>query len=148
MRAALELAEEAGQQGEVPVGAVIVREGKRLGQAHNETMARRDPTAHAEYLALTMSLESAGEDRLPGATLYVTLEPCAQCAGALVLAKISRVVFGAWDPKAGMAGSVADLLRHPRLNHRVEVLGGVLEEECGFLLRSFFAARRTPEGPR
>jgi tRNA(adenine34) deaminase len=148
MEAALARAREGAALGEVPVGAVVMSGGRRLGSAHNETIARQDPTAHAELLALRQSLEAAGADRLTGATLYVTLEPCAQCAGALVLAKMDRVVFGAWDPKAGMAGSIADLLRHPRLNHRVEVLGGVLEEECGALLREFFAARRTPEGLR
>ena len=148
MEAALARAREGAALGEVPVGAVIMARGRVTGSAHNETIARRDPTAHAELLALRQSLAEAGADRLPGATLYVTLEPCAQCAGALVLAKVDRVVFGAWDPKAGMAGSIADLLRHPRLNHRLEVLGGVLEAECGGLLREFFAARRAPEGLR
>ena len=105
-------------------------------------MRRNDPTAHAEFLAVTGSLVALGVDRLTEATLYVTLEPCAQCAGAIVLAKLGRVVFGAHDPKAGMAGSVGDLLRHPRLNHRVEVLGGVMEGECGALLREFFAGMR------
>jgi tRNA(adenine34) deaminase len=113
-----------------------------LGRAGNATVARRDPTAHAEVLAVRAALVAAGADRLPEATLYVTLEPCAQCAGAIVLAKVGRVVFGAWDDKAGMAGSVHDLLRHPRLNHRPEVLGGVREEECAELLRDFFRARR------
>jgi tRNA(adenine34) deaminase len=142
MRRALELAREARDRGEVPVGAVVTREGRELGVAHNETVARRDPTAHAEWLALTRSLALAGTDRLSDATLYVTLEPCAQCAGAIVLAKVGRVVYGAQDPKAGMAGSLGDLLRHPGLNHRAEVLGGVLEAECADLLRSFFAGRR------
>lgn len=142
MRAALDLAREAGARGEVPVGAVVVRAGERLGAAHNETVARGDPTAHAELLALQRALESVGADRLPDATLYVTLEPCAQCAGAIVLARVGRVVFGAWDGKAGMAGSVGDLLRHPHLNHRVEVLGGFLAADCGVLLSEFFAARR------
>jgi tRNA(adenine34) deaminase len=148
MEAALARAREGAVLGEVPVGAVLMAGTRLLGSAHNETIARRDPTAHAELIALRQSLTAAGGDRLTGATLYVTLEPCAQCAGAVVLAKVDRVVFGAWDPKAGMAGSIADLLRHPRLNHRVEVLGGVLEAECGALLREFFAARRTPEGLR
>lgn len=142
MRAALELARRAAQMGEVPVGAVLMQEARVLGAAHNQTVARNDPTAHAESLALAEGLAALGTDRLPGATLYVTLEPCAQCAGALVLAKVGRVVFGAADPKAGMAGSVEDLLRHPRLNHRAEVLGGVMGEECGELLRTFFEARR------
>ena len=142
MRAALELARRALEQGEVPVGALVVQEGRILCEAHNETVRRNDPTAHAEFLAVSGSLEALGVDRLTGATLYVTLEPCAQCAGAIVLAKLGRVVFGAHDPKAGMAGSVGDLLRHPRLNHRVEVLGGVLEEECAAILRSFFSEKR------
>ncbi len=127
---------------EVPVGAVVLRGGEVLGAAHNETVARGDPTAHAEWLAIQRALAAIGSDRLTGATLYITLEPCAQCAGAIVLAKVGRVVFGAWDPKAGMAGSLHDLLRHPRLNHRPEVIGGVREQECGAMLREFFAARR------
>ena len=142
MRGALELARRAAQMGEVPVGAVVMQETRVLGAAHNQTVARNDPTAHAEFLALAESLAATGTDRLPQATLYVTLEPCAQCAGALVLAKVGRVVFGAADPKAGMAGSVDDLLRHPRLNHRAEVLGGVMAEECGELLRGFFETKR------
>jgi tRNA(adenine34) deaminase len=142
MRAALAQAEEGARRGEVPVGAVVIQAGRTIGSAHNETVARRDPTAHAEVLAVRQALESAGADRLTNATLYVTLEPCAQCAGAIVLAKVGRVVFGAWDPKAGMAGSVGDLLRHPALNHRAEVWGGVLEEECGGLLRKLFEPRR------
>ncbi len=135
-------ASRAAALGEVPVGAVVVRDGEVLAAAHNATLARQDPTAHAEVLAIRQALAAAGTDRLPDATLYVTLEPCAHCAGAIVLAKVGRVVFGAWDPKAGMAGSLHDLLRHPRLNHRPEVLGGVREEECGAVLRAFFEARR------
>ena len=119
-----------------------MRAAQVLGAAHNQTVLRRDPTAHAEVLAIREALEATGGDRLEDATLIVTLEPCAQCAGAIVLAKIGRVVFGAWDPKAGMAGSVEDLLRHPGLNHRVEVIGGVMEEECARLLREFFLDRR------
>ena len=142
MRGALELARRAAQMGEVPVGTVLMQESRVLGAAHNQTVARNDPTAHAEFLALQESLAALGADRLPGATLYVTLDPCAQFAGALVLAKVGRVVFGAADPKAGMAGSVGDLLRHPRLNHRAEVLGGVMAEECGGLLREFFEGKR------
>jgi tRNA(adenine34) deaminase len=142
MRAALELARQALARGEVPVGAVLMQGERRLAEAHNETVVRGDPTAHAEFLALSRALALLGTDRLPDATLYVTLEPCAQCAGAIVLAKVGRVVFGAYDPKAGMAGSVGDLLRHPRLNHRVEVLGGVMQEECGALLKEFFTGKR------
>lgn len=142
MALALAEARRAAGGGEVPIGAVVLRGGEVLAAAHNETILRRDPTAHAEVLALRAALAAAGDDRLPEATLYVTLEPCGQCAGAIVLAKVGRVVFGAWDPKAGMAGSLHDLLRHPRLNHRVEVVAGVGEEEAGALLRDFFDARR------
>lgn len=142
MRAALALARQAAAAGEVPVGAVVMRGGAVLGEAHNETIARRDPTAHAELLAVQRALAAAGEDRLPDATLYVTLEPCAMCAGAIVLAKVGRIVFGAWDEKAGMTGSLGDIPRHPRLNHRAEVLAGVLEEESSALLREFFGVRR------
>ncbi|HEX9166517.1 MAG TPA: tRNA adenosine(34) deaminase TadA [Gemmatimonadales bacterium] len=142
MAAALREARVAQDLGEVPVGAVVVSGGRVVASAHNEMVARRDPTAHAEVLAIRAALEVLGTDRLTEATLYVTLEPCAQCSGAIVLTKVGRVVFGAWDDKAGMAGSVGDLLRHPRLNHRAEVLAGVLAEECGKLLRSFFAGRR------
>ena len=147
MRSALAQAVIAQSRGEVPVGAVIVQEGRLVAEAHNLTVARRDPTAHAELLAVRIALERLGTDRLNDATLYVTLEPCAQCAGAIVLTKVGRVVFGAWDEKAGMAGSVGDLLRHPRLNHRPEVLSGVLSEECGKLLQDFFAARRWGQTP-
>jgi tRNA(adenine34) deaminase len=142
MEAALRLARAAAVREEVPVGAVILREGEHLAEAHNRMVELRDPTAHAEVLAIRQALAAVGDDRLAGATLYVTLEPCAQCAGAIVLAKVERVVFGAWDDRAGMAGSVVDLLRHPRLNHRPEVLGGLMAEECGALLRQFFHARR------
>lgn len=124
------------------MGAVVVAEGEILGEAHNETVQRRDPTAHAEMLALHRALQKAGEDRLLMTTMYVTLEPCAQCAGAIVLAKVGRVVFGAYDARCGMAGSVYDLLRNPRLNHRPEVVGGLMAEECGDLLKRFFLSRR------
>ena len=144
MRAALLLAGRGAALGEVPVGAVVKRGDSILGEAHNETVARNDPTAHAELLAVQRALEAARSDRLPDATLYVTLEPCAQCAGAIVLAKVGRVVYGAPDEKAGMAGSVGDLLRHGRLNHRPEVLPGVLAAECGELLSAFFRERRDP----
>jgi tRNA(adenine34) deaminase len=145
MEAALRLARAASVREEVPVGAVILRNSENLGEAHNETLIQRDPTAHAETLALHRAFRQGGEDRLINATMYVTLEPCAQCAGAIVLAKVSRVVFGAYDARCGMAGSVYDLLRHPRMNHRVEVVGGLMAEECGELLRRFFQSRR--EGP-
>ncbi len=142
MAAALEEARRAASIGEVPVGAVMFRGGTIVARAHNETAGRRDPTAHAELLAVQQALALLYTDRLSDSTLYVTLEPCAQCAGALVLAKVGRVVFGAYDPKAGMAGSLGDVLRHPGLNHRVEVIGGVAEEESGRLLRDFFRDRR------
>jgi len=139
---ALRLARAAAVLEEVPVGAVIIGDGQVLGEAHNEMVKRRDPTAHAELLAIRRALTHSGADRLPEATMYITLEPCAQCAGAIVLAKVGRVVFGAWDHRAGMAGSVDDLLRHPRLNHRPEVIGGVMDEECGEVLKQFFRDRR------
>ena len=142
IEAALRLARAAAVREEVPVGALVVREGRVIAQAYNEMVHRKDPTAHAELLAIQRAIAVVGEDRLVDATLYVTLEPCAQCAGAIVLAKVGTVVFGAWDKRAGMAGSVHDILRHPRLNHRPEVVGGVLEEECGELLKEFFRARR------
>ena len=142
MEAALRLARVAAVREEVPVGAVVCRDGDILAEAHNETILRNDATAHAELLAIQRAIEKVGESRLSRSTLYVTLEPCTQCAGAIILSKIERVVFGAWDPRAGMAGSVHDLLRHPRLNHRPEVVGGVMEDECGALLKRFFLARR------
>ena len=142
MAVALEEARLAADAGEVPVGAVIVREGAVIAHAGNRTIRDGDATAHAESLAIRAASAVVGGWRLDGCTLYVTLEPCAMCAGAIVLARVDRVVFGAWDDKAGMAGSVGDLLRHPKLNHRPEVRGGVSEAECGALLRGFFAARR------
>jgi tRNA(adenine34) deaminase len=142
MAAALEEARRAASIGEVPVGAAVLREGATVARAHNETVKRRDPTAHAELLAVQRALGLLQTDRLSDCTLYVTLEPCAQCAGAIVLTKVGRVVFGAYDPKAGMAGSVGDVLRHPGLNHRVEVMGGVEEAAASDLLRAFFEARR------
>ena len=142
MEAALEQAHRAATANEVPVGAAIFRNGTVLARAQNETVARRDPTAHAELLAIQAALKSAGTDRLEDSTLYVTLEPCAQCAGAIVLAKVGRLVFGAYDEKAGMCGSVGDLVRHPKLNHRLEVQGGVMEAPCGDLLSEFFQAKR------
>ena len=142
MESALRLARAAAVREEVPVGALVVREGRVIAHAHNETVHRKDPTAHAEVLAIRRALEVVGEDRLVDATLYVTLEPCAQCAGAIILTKVGTVVFGAYDQRAGMAGSVHDLLRHPRLNHRPEVIGGVLADQCGELLKDFFRARR------
>ena len=143
---ALAGAAEAAAAGEVPVGAVVVRGGEVIARAGNRTLRDQDPTAHAEVVAIRQAAAALGSWRLTGCGLYVTLEPCAMCAGAIVLARLDRVVFGAWDDKAGMAGSVGDLLRHPRLNHRPEVRGGVLEAECGALLRRFFAERRRGGG--
>jgi tRNA(adenine34) deaminase len=142
MEAALREARRAHNLGEVPVGAVVVRDGTLIAAGHNETETRHDPTAHAELLAIQRALGALQTDRLTDCTLYVTLEPCAQCAGAIVLGKVGRVVFGAYDDKAGMAGSRGDLLRHPRLNHRPEVLGGVLAGPSGALLTEFFKAKR------
>jgi len=142
MKAALDQAHHAALIGEVPVGAAVSIHGRIIAEAHNETVRSRDLTKHAELLAIQRAVQAARTDRLEYATLYVTLEPCAQCAGAIVLARVARVVFGAYDPKAGMAGSVGDLLRHPQLNHHPEVMGGVMEEECGAPLRRFFEARR------
>ena len=142
MAAALEEARRAASAGEVPVGAAVFRDGVVVARTHNESVSRRDPTAHAELLAIQQALRALATDRLTDCILYVTLEPCAQCAGAVVLAKVGRVVFGAYDPKAGMAGSVGDLLRHARLNHRVEVVGGVDADACGRLLETFFREKR------
>jgi tRNA(adenine34) deaminase len=142
MAAALEEASAAASHGDVPVGAIVVREGLILARASNRTVRDQDPTAHAELLAIRAAAQALGSWRLGGCTLYVTLEPCAMCAGAIVLARLDRVVFGAWDDKAGMAGSVGDLLRHPRLNHRPEVLAGVAAEPSMALLRGFFESRR------
>jgi tRNA(Arg) A34 adenosine deaminase TadA len=142
MRVALAAARDAALADEVPVGAVVVRGDDAIAVAANRTMRDQDATAHAETLAVRDACAAIGSWRLSGCTLYVTLEPCAMCAGALVLARVDRVIFGAWDDKAGMAGSVADLLRHPRLNHRPEVTAGVLAAECGALLAEFFRARR------
>jgi tRNA(adenine34) deaminase len=142
MRAALAAAADAAAAGEVPVGAVIVRDGVLIASAANRTVRDQDPTSHAESLAIRAASAALGRWRLDDCTLVVTLEPCAMCAGAIILARVKRVVFGAWDSKAGMAGSVEDLLRHPRLNHRPEITGGVLRDECGQLLTAFFRERR------
>ena len=142
MRIALDEARRAADAGEVPVGVALVRGDELIVAAGNRTVRDHDATAHAELLALRQSAQLLGDARLAGCTLYVTLEPCAMCAGAIVLSRIDRLVFGAWDSKAGMAGSIGDLVRHPRLNHRPEVLAGVLADECGEVLTRFFQARR------
>jgi len=142
MRLALEEAQAAGDAGDVPIGAVVARGEEVLARAGNARERQRDPTAHAEVLALRQAAAAAGSWHLEGCILVVTLEPCAMCSGALVLARVDRLVFGAADPKAGFAGSLGDLVRDPRLNHAIDVTAGVLEAECGELLRSFFAERR------
>ena len=143
MRAALDEARLAPATGDVPVGAVVLGPGGDVvGRGHNAREATGDPTAHAEVLALREAATALGRWRLDDCTLVVTLEPCAMCAGATVLARVPRLVLGAWDPKAGACGSVHDLVRDRRLNHRVEVVGGVLEDECAALLREFFAEHR------
>ncbi|MGH2723653.1 MAG: tRNA adenosine(34) deaminase TadA [Actinomycetota bacterium] len=144
MARALEEARRCPEWSDVPVGAVVSRGEEVLGRAGNERERRQDPTAHAELLALRAAAEALGSWRLEGCTVYVTLEPCAMCAGGMVLARMDRLVFGATDPKAGFAGSLGDLVRDPRLNHRLDVTAGVLAEECGDLLRAFFAGRRGP----
>src|SRR3954447_611650 len=142
MRLAIAEAERALEHDDVPIGAVVVRDGEVIGAGRNERELDQDPTAHAEILALRAAARAVGHWRILDSTLYVTLEPCAMCAGAIVLARIPRVVFGTVDPKAGAAGSVLDVLGEPRLNHRPEVVGGVLAEPCAALLRGFFARRR------
>jgi tRNA(adenine34) deaminase len=142
MRLALREADRALEHEDVPIGAVVVRDGEVIAAAHNERELRQDPTAHAEVIALRAAARASGTWRVLDAVLYVTLEPCAMCAGAIVLARIPRVVFGARDPKAGACGSVLDVLAEPRLNHRPDVAGGLLAEECGALISAFFASRR------
>jgi tRNA(adenine34) deaminase len=143
MKRALALARRAGRLGEVPVGAVVVDEaGKTLAAEHNRSLSSCDPTAHAEILALREAASAMGNYRLGGVTMYVSLEPCPMCAGALVWARVKRLVFGAWDPKAGALGSVMDMAGQPELNHHPEVAGGLLAEESAELLKEFFAARR------
>ena len=142
MRLALREAERALEHADVPIGAVVVRGGEVVAAAHNERELRQDPTAHAEMIALREAARALGSWRVLDAVLYVTLEPCAMCAGAIVLARVPRVVYGASDPKAGACGSVLDVSSEPRLNHRPEVAGGLLAPECGELLSAFFASRR------
>ncbi|MFN2399538.1 MAG: tRNA adenosine(34) deaminase TadA [Gemmatimonadaceae bacterium] len=146
MGEAIAAACDALDSDEVPVGAVIVRSGALLAAAANRTIRDQDPTAHAELLAIRQASEKLRSWRLNGCSIFVTLEPCAMCAGAIVLARVDRLVFGAWDEKAGMAGSIGDLVRHPRLNHQPEVVAGVREIECGDLVRDFFRARRAAGG--
>ena len=142
MRLAIREAQAALDHDDVPIGAVVVRDGEVIGAGHNERELRQDPTAHAELLALREASRALGSWRVLDAVLYVTLEPCAMCAGAIVLARLPRVVYGATDPKAGAAGSVLDILGEPRLNHRPAVAGGLLADECAELLTGFFGSRR------
>jgi tRNA(adenine34) deaminase len=142
MRLAIREAQAALDHDDVPIGAVVVRDGEVIGAGHNERELRQDPTAHAELLALREASRALGSWRVLDAVLYVTLEPCTMCAGAIVLARVPRVVFGATDPKAGAAGSVLDILAQPRLNHRPAVARGLLAEECGAMLTDFFGSRR------
>ena len=143
MRAALEQARQAGACDEVPVGAVVVLDGEIVGRGFNQPIGRHAPTAHAEIMALRDAATRLGNYRLPGCALYVTLEPCVMCSGAIMHARIARVVYGARDPKTGVAGSVLDLFAEPRLNHHATIEGGLLADDCGRMLSSFFAARRS-----
>ncbi len=147
MRLALREAERAAEAGEVPVGAVVFSGDELVGKAHNQRETLQDPTAHAEMLAITQAAEALESWRLEGCTLYVTLEPCAMCAGAIVLARIDRLVYGAPDPKAGACGGALRVIPHEKLNHRPAVTAGVLEAECGEVLRRFFRSRRRASGP-
>ncbi|MDE2140047.1 MAG: tRNA adenosine(34) deaminase TadA [Gammaproteobacteria bacterium] len=142
MRAALELARKAQEAGEVPVGAVVVKDDTVIGRGWNHPISAHDPTAHAEIIAMREAAQALGNYRLTDTALYVTLEPCAMCAGAMVHARIKRLVFGAADPRAGAAGSVFDIVRAPALNHQLDIAGGVLAEECGAVLKQFFVGRR------
>ena len=142
MRRAMELARIGGGQGEVPVGAVVFLDGEIIGEGYNAPISHHDPSAHAEIRALRAAAQRVGNYRLTGASLYVTLEPCAMCAGAMMHARVSRIIYGAADPKTGACGSVVDLFAEPRLNHHAEVSGGLLADECARLLRDFFQTRR------
>ena len=142
MQRALELAQQAQQAGEVPVGAVVVRSGEVIAEGWNQPISQSDPTAHAEIVAMRMAAESLGNYRLPGTTMYVTLEPCPMCAGAMVHARVERLVYAASDPRTGAAGSVMNLLSHPDLNHQVEVSSGMLADVSAEMLQNFFQSRR------
>lgn len=142
MRLALEQAQLAWNQGEVPVGAVVVKDGVVIARGYNQPIGTHDPTAHAEIVALRAAAEALGNYRLPGCELYVTLEPCVMCSGAMMHARLARVVYGAPDPKTGACGSVVDLFEHAQLNHHAETVGGVLADDCAGMLKDFFAARR------
>ncbi len=143
MESALREAEQAYKKKEVPVGAVVVQNGRIIGRGYNQIESLRDPTAHAEMIAITAAAAQLGGRRLERCTLYVTLEPCPMCAGAIVLARIPRLVFGAWDPKAGACGTLFNIVQDERLNHRVEVVSGIAETKCGELLKEFFSKVRS-----
>ncbi|NGZ87130.1 tRNA adenosine(34) deaminase TadA [Duganella aceris] len=142
MQLALEQAQHAWDEGEVPVGAVVVKDGVVIAVGYNQPIGKHDPTAHAEIVALRAAAEALGNYRLPGCELYVTLEPCVMCSGAMMHARLAKVVYGAADPKTGAGGSVVNLFEQEQLNHHTEIAGGVMAEECGTMLKSFFAARR------
>lgn len=142
MRRALELARQAEAHGEVPVGAVLVRDNHIIGEGYNQPVASHDPTAHAEIIALRQAAERLSNYRIPQTTLYVTLEPCIMCAGAMIHARVQRLVFAAFDPKSGAAGTVTNIFNGPAINHHVDISGGVLARQCGQLLSSFFRSRR------
>ena len=142
MELALAEARMAAEAGEVPVGALVISNGEIIGRAGNRNLRDHDPTAHAEILALRQAAQHLGNHRLTGCTLYATIEPCAMCAGAIIHARIARLVYGAKDPKAGAAGSILDVINHPRLNHKMEVVSGVLEDRCSEILQDFFRRRR------
>lgn len=146
MERALEQARMAGQAGEVPVGALVIKDGKILGSSHNRNLLDKDPTAHAEIVALRQAAAAIGNHRLTGCEMFVTIEPCAMCAGAMIHARIARLVYGAGDPKAGAAGSVLEVLNHPRLNHQMKLTPGVLAQQCSEILREFFRTRRKTPG--
>jgi tRNA(adenine34) deaminase len=142
MELALEQASLAAQAGEVPVGALVIRDGEIIGRGHNRNLLDSDPTAHAEIIALRQAAAELGNHRLSGCTLFATIEPCSMCAGALIHARIARLVYGATDVKAGAAGSVLEVLNHPRLNHKLEVTAGILKERCSEILQDFFRRKR------
>ena len=148
MESALREAEQALKRKEVPIGAVIVHNGRIIGKGYNQIESLQDPTAHAEMIAITAAATSLGNRRLENCTLYVTLEPCAMCAGAIVLARVPRLVFGAYDPKAGACGTLLNIVQDNRLNHRAELAGGVLQERCGGLLSLFFQQVRSDGGEK
>ncbi len=143
MQLALEQASRAAELGEVPVGALVIKDGIILGQGHNRTLLDNDPTAHAEMVALRQASANFGNHRLTGCEMVVTIEPCAMCAGAIIHARLARLIYGASDPKAGAAGSVLQVLNHPRLNHKLQITPGILNEECSEILKIFFQARRS-----